>query len=196
MTKASRPTDTRRLAILALAALSGCAAQQRADGGKGLLPVGAPAPDLAGQTLDDRTVRLADVRGGPAVVYFYPRDGTPGCTKEACAFRDSWSRFRAAGVTIFGVSTQSSARHREFAQEHQLRFPLVADGSRAVQHAYGVPSAFLGLGEARVSFLIDPAGRIARVWPDVDPALHAGEVLSAAAALPGAAAPPARCTKS
>ncbi|HZL18014.1 MAG TPA: peroxiredoxin [Polyangia bacterium] len=196
MTKASRPTDTRRLAILALAALSGCAAQQRADGGKGLLQVGAPAPDLAGQTLDDRTVRLADVRGCPAVVYFYPRDGTPGCTKEACAFRDSWSRFRAAGVTIFGVSTQSSARHREFAQEHQLRFPLVADGSRAVQHAYGVPSAFLGLGEARVSFLIDPAGRIARVWPDVDPALHAGEVLSAAAALPGAAAPPARCTKS
>ena len=201
MTKVSDSNRARRLALLALIAVSGCAVsgcaqQQRPDGGKGLLPIGASAPDLAGQTLDDRIVRLADVRGCPAVVYFYPRDGTPGCTKEACAFRDSWARFREAGVTIFGVSTQSSARHRAFATEHQLRFPLVADESRQVQHAYGVPNALLGFGEARVSFLIDPAGRVARVWPDVDPALHAGEVLSAAAALSGAAAPPARCTRS
>jgi len=194
--KASRSNQARRLALLASLAISACAEHQRPDGGRGLLPVGAAAPDLAGQTLDDRIVRLADVRGCPAVVYFYPRDGTPGCTKEACAFRDSWARFREAGVTIFGVSTQSSARHREFASEHHLRFPLVADESRQVQHAYGVPNALLGFGEARVSFLIDPAGRVARVWPDVDPALHAGEVLSAAATLSVTAAPPARCTKS
>jgi peroxiredoxin Q/BCP len=183
-------------AVVFAIAAAGCAARQRPDGGKGLLPVGAAAPDLAGQTLDDRTVRLADVRGCAAVVYFYPRDGTPGCTKEACAFRDSWSRFRQAGVTIFGVSNQSAARHREFASEHQLRFPLVADESRAVEHAYGVPDALLGFGEARVSFLIDPAGHVARIWPDVDPALHANEVLAAATALAPGAGLPAHCTKS
>lgn len=188
---------TSPIALALAVATLGCAAPRtRPDGGKGLLPVGAVAPDVEGQTLDDRTVRLADIRGCPAVVYFYPRDGTPGCTKEACAFRDSWSRFRQAGVTIFGVSNQSRQRHREFAAEHQLVFPLVADESRAVEHAYGVPDALLGFGEARVSFLIDPAGRVALIWPDVDPALHAGEVLSAATRLTGGAAPPARCTKS
>ena len=120
------------IALALAAATLGCATPRlRPDGGKGLLPVGAVAPDVEGQTLDDRTVRLGDVRGCPAVVYFYPRDGTPGCTKEACAFRDSWSRFRQAGVTIFGVSNQSRRRHREFAAEHQLVFPLVADESRA-----------------------------------------------------------------
>ncbi len=186
----------RWMAIALVVVGAACAARQRPDGGNGLLPVGATAPDGAGQTLDDRTVHLADARGCAAVVYFYPRDGTPGCTKEACAFRDSWSRFRQAGVALFGVSNQSRARHREFATEHQLTFPLVADESRAVEHAYGVPDALLGLGEARVSFLIDPAGHVARVWPDVDPALHAAEVLSAATALAGSATPPAHCTRS
>jgi thioredoxin-dependent peroxiredoxin len=184
------------VALVGLVVATGCAARQRPDGGKGLLPVGALAPDLAGQTLDDRTVRLADVRGCAAVVYFYPRDGTPGCTKEACAFRDGWTRFRQAGVAIFGVSNQSPASHRKFATEHQLPFPLVADEMRTAEQAYGVPDALLGFGEARVSFLIDPAGRVARVWPDVDPALHAGEVLAAATALLGGAPPPAHCTKS
>jgi len=184
------------LALAVATAVAGCAARQRPDGGQGLLPVGAAAPDVAGQTLDSRTVRLVDVRGCAAVVYFYPRDDTPGCTKEACAFRDSWSRFREAGVAVFGVSNQSAKRHREFAAEHQLRFPLVADESRAAEHAYGVPDALLGFGEARVSFLIDPAGHVARIWPDVDPALHANEVLAAATALAGGAAPPAHCTKS
>jgi thioredoxin-dependent peroxiredoxin len=185
-----------RIVVAVLIAAVGCAARQRPDGGKGLLPVGAAAPDVAGRTLDDRTVHLADVRGCAAVVYFYPRDGTPGCTKEACAFRDGWSRFRQAGVAIFGVSNQSPESHRKFAREHQLRFPLVADESRAVEHAYGVPDALLGFGEARVSFLIDPGGRVARIWPDVDPALHAGEVLAAATALAGSATPPAHCTTS
>ena len=188
--------QARRIAIALLVAGIGCASRQRPDGGKGLLPVGARAPDLAGRTLDDRTVHLVDVRGCAAVVYFYPRDDTPGCTKEACAFRDNWSRFQAAGIAIFGVSNQSAEHHRRFASEHQLRFPLVADESRATEHAYGVPDAWLGFAEARVSFLVDPAGRVARIWPDVDPALHAGEVLAAATALTGGAAPPAHCTKS
>jgi peroxiredoxin Q/BCP len=97
-----------RVAFALAVASVGCAGpQQRPDGGKGLLPVGAAAPDVQGQTLDEHTVRLSDQRGCAAVVYFYPRDGTPGCTKEACAFRDSWDRFHHAGVAIFGVSSQS-----------------------------------------------------------------------------------------
>jgi peroxiredoxin Q/BCP len=179
-----------------LAAVIGCATpQSRPDGGKGLLPVGAPAPDLIGYTVNGSAVRLGGVRGCPAVVYFYPRDGTPGCTKEACAIRDGWAEFRRAGVAVFGVSRQSRARHQEFATEHRLPFPLVADESREVQRAYGVPDAWLGFADARVSFLIDPAGRVSRVWPDVDPGVHASDVLAAARTLTSGAALPESCTK-
>jgi len=155
-----------------------CGAQQRPDGGKGVLPVGAQAPDVAGRDAAGGEVRLSERRGNPAVVYFYPKDETPGCTKEACAFRDVYTRFSAQGITIFGVSRDSEASHTEFRQKHELPFPLVADESGAIQAAYGVPSR-LGMA-ARVSFLIDGHGRVARIWPDVDPAVHADEVLAAA----------------
>src|SRR5580693_8062242 len=166
MTKVSHSNRARRPALLALIAVSGCAVsgcaqQQRPDGGKGLLPIGASAPDLAGQTLDDRIVRLADVRGCPAVVYFYPRDGTPGCTKEACAFRDAWDRFRRAHVALVGVSSQSRESHASFQKDNHLPFALVADESGSVQRAYGVSGGIFGY--ARVSFLVDPNGKIAKV---------------------------------
>ena len=143
-----------------------------------MLPVGASAPDLVGRDAAGKTLHLSEQRGKPSIVYFYPKDETPGCTKEACAFRDAFDRFNARGVTIFGVSRDSEASHAQFRSQHNLPFPLVADESGAVQTAYGVPSR---LGKAaRVSFLIDAHGRVARVWPDVDPALHANEVLAAA----------------
>src|SRR4029077_7843041 len=107
----------------------------------------------------DGVVRLGGVRGCPAVGYFYPRDGTPGCTKETRAIRDRWSEFRGAGARLFGVSRQSRARHREFATEHRLPFPLVADESRQVQHAYGVPDAWLRLARGRGSILVDAPRR-------------------------------------
>jgi peroxiredoxin Q/BCP len=155
----------------------GCGAQQRPDGGQGMLPVGAQAPDLVGRDVSGKDSRLSDQRGHASVVYFYPKDETPGCTKEACAFRDTWNRFQAHNVAIFGVSRDSAASHEEFLKKHELPFPLVADESGAIQNAYGVPSR---LGKAaRVSFLIDGHGRVARVWPDVDPAVHADEVLHA-----------------
>lgn len=157
--------------------LSACGAQQRPDGGKGVLPVGASAPDMVGHDATGKELRLSQSRGKPAVVYFYPKDDTPGCTKEACAFRDTWSRFTERSVMIFGVSRDSEASHTEFLKKHELPFPLVADESGALQTAYGVPSRF-GMA-ARVSFLIDPHGRVARVWPDVDPGVHADEVLQA-----------------
>jgi len=167
------------LAAFALFA-SGCGRPvTRPDGGQGLLPVGAPAPEVSGLDGANKTTRLSELRGHAAVVYFYPKDGTPGCTKEACAFRDTWERYARAGVTIFGVSNDSVEKHAKFIAEHHLPFPLVSDESGAVARAYGVPSGIIGF--ARVSFLVDANGNIAKVWPDVDPGVHANEVLAAAA---------------
>lgn len=142
------------------------------------LAVGATAPDLVGTNADGSKQRLSQVKGEFAVVYFYPKDDTPGCTKEACAFRDAFDKYKAAGVTIFGVSRDSEDSHRKFRQNHNLPFPLVADESGDVQRAYGVPSK-MGIMAARVSFLIGRDGKVSRVWPDVDPGVHAGEVLAA-----------------
>jgi thioredoxin-dependent peroxiredoxin len=143
-----------------------------------MLPVGALAPDLVGRDPSNHEIHLSERRGKPSVVYFYPKDDTPGCTKEACAFRDTFEKFSARGIMIFGVSRDSEASHAEFRKKYELPFPLVADESGTIQAAYGVPSRF---GKAaRVSFLIDGQGHVAKVWPDVDPALHADEVFAAA----------------
>jgi peroxiredoxin Q/BCP len=156
-----------------------CGAPRRPDGGRGLLPAGATAPDLEARDASDRVVRLSELRGKSVVVYFYPKDETPGCTKEACAFRDAWNKYAAAGVAIVGVSRDSVDSHRAFLKHHALPFPLVADEKGTAQEAYGV-SSFLGMS-SRVSFLVGPDGKVTHVWPDVDPAVHADEVLAAAA---------------
>jgi peroxiredoxin Q/BCP len=163
---------------LSLLACVACATS-RPDGGTGILPVGANAPDFEARDASDKPVTLASAKGKLAVVYFYPKDETPGCTKQACGLRDAYDEYLQAGVLIFGVSRDSEESHRKFRQSHQLPFPLVADESGAVQEAYGVPSKMPGIA-ARVSFLVDRQGKVARVWPDVDPALHAEQVLSAA----------------
>lgn len=181
---ASMPVSGATLA-LALGSLLACGAVQRPDGGTGLLPVGAPAPDLMGTTRTGERMRLSSARGHTVVVYFYPMDATPGCTREACAFRDTFDRYAALGVTIFGVSQDSAQSHRRFSQRERLPFPLVADEDGSVSRAYGVPSR-IGLS-SRVTFLVDGSGRVARVWPDVDPGVHANQVLAAIAEL----APPA-----
>lgn len=144
----------------------------------GLLAIGSPAPDVVGLDPKDQSVRLSERRGHPALVYFYPKDDTPGCTKEACAFRDVFDRFNQRGVTIFGVSRDDAHSHAQFRQKYSLPFPLVADPSGSVQKAYGVPDRAPGLA-SRVTFLIDKDGKVAKVWPDVDPGVHADEVLAA-----------------
>jgi len=170
-----KPTLSRR-AQLALVLFLACRPVLRSDGGRGLLPVGATAPEVTGTTLDGKTVSLAQSRGRRALVYFYPKDSTPGCTREACALRDTFDRFTARGVVIFGVSQDSRESHQDFAQEHRLPFPLVADEEGSIARDYGVSSTF-GFS-SRVSFLIDERGRVAHVWPDVDPAVHADRVLA------------------
>ena len=162
-------------------ALGGCGAATRPDGGSGLLPAGSMVPDLSGPDQSGKMQRVSDERGHPLIVFFYPRDGTPGCTKEACAFRDAWERYQKAGVQIFGVSADDQKSHEQFAKEQRLPFPIVADPAHAWSAAFGV-STRLGM-DSRVSFLIDGSGKVARVYPDVDPGLHADEVLKDAAAV-------------
>jgi thioredoxin-dependent peroxiredoxin len=167
-----------RLAVLASVLLIGCGDVRRPDGGVGLLPVGSAAPDIVARGPDKAEVRLSSMRGKVVVVYFYPADGTPGCTEEACAFRDAWSRFEKANVGILGVSTNDAERHEKFQKEEHLPFALAADESGTVGAAYGVKKKLWGYD--RVSFLVDPAGKIARVWPSVDPGVHAEQVLAEA----------------
>ena len=145
---------------------------------------GDSAPDFSGTVNGGVRVSLADFRGRHLVLYFYPKDDTPGCTKEACAFRDVFSEFQKKGVAILGVSTDPVRAHERFAAKYRLSFPLLADEERAVVKAYGVwgEKSFMGRtydGTFRVTFLIGPDGRIKKIWPMVKPAEHAKEVLEA-----------------
>jgi len=159
--------------------VSACSESKRPDGGKGLLAVGAKAPDVQAHDATGATVRLSTTPG-TRVVYFYPKDETPGCTKEACAFRDAFDAYTKAGVTIFGVSGDSVASHEKFRKAHDLPFPLAADESGSVAASYGVQTR-LGMPQ-RITFLVNSAGLVKRVFEDVDPGVHAEQVLAAAKA--------------
>lgn len=159
--------------FVGVAMLPACARTQGGQGG--MLQAGMSAPELSAVDQNGKTQSLAAERGKPVVVYFYPKDATPGCTKEACAFRDVWKKYESAGVQVFGVSADDQASHARFAAEHQLPFPLLADPDRKWIDAFGV-STTMGMA-SRVSFLIGPEGRIAKVYPSVDPGVHAEQVL-------------------
>jgi peroxiredoxin Q/BCP len=145
--------------------------------------VGSPAPDFT--LVDDGGIprRLSDYRGQSVILYFYPKDDTPGCTTEACNFRDDYSAYVEAGVTILGVSPDSSKSHAKFKQKFQLPFPLLADEEHLVSEAYGVwgPKKFMGreyLGILRTTFLISPDGKIKKVFANVKPSEHSAEILA------------------
>ena len=168
-------------AFLAVAVTLSCGRPARPDGGFGLLDVGAAAPEVVGRDASGAEVRLSDQHGHPTVVYFYPMDGSPGCTTEACAFRDVWTRYTQAHVAVLGVSSNSEKRHAEFLHDRKLPFALASDEDGKVAAAYGVRRTIIGF--QRVTFLVDGEGHIARVWDDVDPGVHATEVLAVASAL-------------
>jgi len=146
--------------------------------GDGLLAVGERAPAFSAPDQTGATQTLAQHRGHPVVLYFYPKDATPGCTLEACAFRDAWNRLQATGAVVLGVSTDTVESHAAFAAEHELPFSLLADpDGGALCRTYG---ACRGGGWARrVTYLIDGDGIIRRVYPNVDPGVHADEVVAA-----------------
>jgi peroxiredoxin Q/BCP len=151
------------------------------DAAAGLLAEGTAAPDFSVPDQTGAVRTLTAERGHPVVLYFYPRDATPGCTREACGFRDAWARYEAVGARVFGVSVDDVASHRAFAEEHELPFPLLADTEAQIADAYGVSHDAGTM--ARVTFLIGPDGTIARVYPSVDPGVHADELLGAIASL-------------
>ncbi len=140
---------------------------------------GTAAPDFALPDAEGKERRLAEWRGQWLVLYFYPKDDTPGCTVEAGKFRDSLPAFRALNAQVVGVSLDDGASHRAFAAKHGLPFPLLADAGGTVARRYGALSDYGVLRFAkRYTFLIDPDGRIARSYLSVDTGSHAAEVLS------------------
>ena len=146
------------------------------------LKPGDPAPDFQAKTQSGQSVRLADFRGKNVVLYFYPRDNTPGCTTEACAFRDDFAAFGRKDAVVLGVSTDSEKSHVKFTEKFKLPFPLLVDEDKKIVQAYGVwgEKTFLGrkyLGTHRVTFLIGPDGKIRQIWTQVKPAVHIKEVL-------------------
>jgi len=150
-----------------------------------LLEVGDKAPAFKTTNQDGETVSLGDFKGKKLVLYFYPKDDTPGCTKEACSFRDGWAKFRKRGIAVLGVSTDDEKSHRKFIDKFSLPFPLLADTDRKIVNAYGVwgEKSLYGrkyMGTNRVTYLIDEKGKIAAVWPKVKPEDHADAVLEAA----------------
>lgn len=148
------------------------------------LKEGDAAPVFAAATSGGGKVSLADFKGKHVILCFYPKDDTPGCTKEACAFRDHFADFESKGAFVLGVSTDSVKSHDKFVQKFKLPFTLLADEDRRIVEAYGVwgQKSFMGrkyMGTYRVTFLIGPDGRIKRIWPNVKPEEHAAEVLAA-----------------
>lgn len=149
-----------------------------------MLEVGQEAPAFSLPSQDGHTITLADLHGKTVVLYFYPKDNTPGCTKEACSFRDRWAELQRAGVVVLGVSPDSLASHQKFADKFQLPFPLLADPDHAVAERYGAWGEKMMYGKTvvgikRTTFLIDGAGVVRHIWRKPKTEIHADEVLAA-----------------
>ena len=149
----------------------------------GLLKVGATAPAINLSDQDGKMQKLSDYKGQWVLIYFYPKDNTPGCTTEACGIRDSFPNFNKLKVKVFGISADSIAKHKKFAEKYELPFTLLADEGREVVEKYGVwdkksmyGRIFMGIN--RTSFLVDPKGKIVRIYEKVKPADHAAQVLA------------------
>lgn len=148
------------------------------------LKEGDVAPGFSAATNGGGKMSLAELRGKNVILYCYPKDDTPGCTKEACAFRNHFAEFKKTGAVVLGVSPDSVKSHDKFVEKFKLPFTLLADEDKKIVTAYGVwgEKSFMGrkyLGTHRVTFLIGPDGRIKKIWPRVKPEEHAAEVLAA-----------------
>ena len=147
-----------------------------------LLKEDSNAPDFELPDQDGKLHKLSDYKGKWIVLYFYPKDDTPGCTKEACNFRDSFHELQAKGVQVLGVSKDSVASHKKFAEKYELNFPILSDESLKVIKSYNACGVkkFMGRefdGVLRISYLIDPKGMIKKVYEKVNPLIHASEIL-------------------
>ncbi|HIK54392.1 MAG TPA: peroxiredoxin [Synechococcales cyanobacterium M55_K2018_004] len=139
------------------------------------LSVGTTAPDFTVKDTNGNTVKLSDYAGKTVVLYFYPKDDTPGCTKEACSFRDNYSAYQGKDIVVFGVSMDDEASHQAFTSKFNLPFPLLADTSGSLTKAYDVDG---GGYSKRVTYVIDGAGKIIRVYDSVKTDTHAADILA------------------
>ena len=149
-----------------------------------MLEIGMKAPDFALEDQNGNTVRLSDYAGKKIVLYFYPKDNTPGCTRQACAFAAAYEGFKAKDVVVIGISKDSTASHRKFAEKHNLPFILLADPDLQAIQAYGVWQekklyGKVSMGVVRTTFLIDEQGNIEKIMPKVKPDTNAAEILAA-----------------
>ena len=148
------------------------------------LKEGDKAPEFAVPDQEGNIVRSKDLRGKKIVLYFYPKDDTPGCTKEACSFRDSFAKFKRRGIEVFGVSLDSEKSHQKFINKFSLPFRLLADTDKKLSESFGTygEKKFMGrtyMGNNRMTFLIDEKGKIKKIFEKVKPEDHADEVLAA-----------------
>ena len=151
-----------------------------------MIEEGKPAPDFELQSDSGDIVKLSELRGKPVVLYFYPKDDTPGCTTQACGIRDAYGEFERAGAIVLGVSPDDESSHVKFREKYELPFTLLADTDHSVAEQYGVwgekkykDKTYMGVN--RSTFVIDPDGNVKKVMHDVKPATHADDVLSALA---------------
>lgn len=162
----------------------GAAEQPKAERSRPLARAGAPAPDFEVTAHSGDVVKLSSLRGRNVVLYFYPKDDTPGCTIEAQEIRDAWEAFQGTNTTVLGVSADDNDSHGRFARKHGLPFLLLPDPEHRIAQAYGVPIR-LGVTK-RVTFVIDGRGTIVRTFDDVNPNGHAEEILKVLASLDAA----------
>jgi len=164
----------------ALSLLLGAALPARAALAADPPAVGAPAPAFKLQDQSGKWHSLSDYRGKWVVLYFYPKDNTPGCTTQACEFRDNIFAYRKLGATILGVSVDDVASHKKFSDQHSLPFPILADPQKKTATDYGTLTRYAGIAELarRDTFIIDPEGRVAKHYPKVDPKGHSEVVLA------------------
>ena len=165
------------LLVLAIAAVLAWPRSARAD----MLKVGDLAPDFStNAVMGDQMVpvKLSDYRGRQVVLYFYPKDGTPGCSREACAFRDGYAKLNQAGIVVLGCSIDGADAHRAFAKKYGLPFPLLLDPDKKIAKAYGADNGIPILGlDRRITYVIGGDGLIVKLYPHVDPSIHAKEII-------------------
>jgi len=144
------------------------------------LSAGTPAPAFTAKDTHGNRVSLADYAGKTVILYFYPKDDTPGCTKQACGFRDHYADYQSKNIVVLGVSADDEASHQRFTEKYNLPFPLLADADRSIMQAYDVDG---GNYAKRVTYIIDENGTISHVYDSVQTATHATDVLAELAAV-------------
>jgi peroxiredoxin Q/BCP len=190
------------IGLIAIAVVAVAVVAFRPNARAELVKEGEVAPPFTTQMItgdNEAPVSLSDFHGKKIILYFYPKDETSGCTKEACAFRDGYSRFTNAGLVVLGCSIDAAEKHKEFIRQNNLPFPLLLDPDKKIAKAYGAANGIPILGfDRRITYVIDENGKVLKVYPSVDPSTHAIEILNdlgvANAAPPAQASPAAPAT--